>query len=351
MKKILIVSIIAATSLQITPIAAAPLDVSGDFRLRFQSRTGDTDSATKGDFTIMRARVNLGNDLGEDWRFYSRLAVEQAAGKPHNNGLYDTSGACDRWGVQRNFEGGSIKLGRQDVVLGQDGLALSTLIDAVGENNQLTGATVTLKIDPNTTIKVVGGRLGQGLFQAAIAAAYPPGYPVPTMNINANLYALQVNHKVDQRFSIGGTYRSIATIDTHSSNVAKSMQSQKDVFNTSTLFGNYYIDPRTAVYTEFGRSNADQYNFAAGFGIGHVVDQKNSVSVNYFKQDINSGMFANWGTPDFARKGSSTSWKGLATYLRHSLDKNTMLELSDYYEQGNKTNTANQFRINLITNF
>lgn len=351
MKKSLVIAVMTAASL-FTPLIvdAAALDVNGDFRLRFQSRTGDTDSATKGDFTIMRARVNFDSDLGSDWHLYSRLAVEQAAGKPHNNGLYDTSGAFDRFGVQRNFKGGSIKIGRQDVVLGQDGLVLSTLIDAVGENNQLTGATVTLNVDSNTKLKIVGGRLGDGLFEPTIQAAFPPGYsPLPT--INANLYALQINHKVDPRLSVGGTYRTIATIDKTSSNLANQMAS--DVFRTYTLFGNYYIGPKTAVYTEFGHSNADQHNFAAGFGIGHILDKKNSVSVNYFKQDKNSGMFGNWGAPDFARaKGTNnTSWQGIAIYLRHSIDKNTMLELSDYYEHGNDTNTANQFRIGLNTNF
>ena len=351
MKKTLVITIISATSLFATPITAAPLDVYGDFRLRFQSRTGDTDSATKGDFTLMRTRVNLDGDLGEDWRFYSRLAIDEAAGKAHNNGLYDTSGAFDRWGVQRKFPGGSIKLGRQDIVLGQEGLALTTLIDAVGENNQLTGATVTVKVDSHTTLKAVGGRLGDGLFEAALTPAFSPGHP-PT--INANLYAVQVNHKVDQRLSVGGTYRTIATIDNTSSYWAKRLPPNKDVFHTSTLFGNYYLNPKTAIYTELGQSNADQYNFAAGVGIGHILDRKNSVSLNYFKQDKNSGMFANWGAPDFARnlKGNNnTSWTGLAAYLRHSLDKNTMLELSDYYEKGNNTNTANQSRITLSTSF
>lgn len=107
----------------------------------------------------------------------------------HHNGLYDTHGALDRWGINWKFKNGTMKVGKQDVVLGQEGLVLTTLIDAVGAENQMTGLTTTWK-DKNTTFKLVGGRLGEGLFQ-----------PLPT--IKANLYALQIDHQVDRRLSVG----------------------------------------------------------------------------------------------------------------------------------------------------
>lgn len=317
---------------------AAPPKFDGDIRIRIQDRSGDTTSPMKGTFTITRVRLNANFPVDEQISIYSRLAIDQAAGKAHNNGLYDTDGAFDQWGINWKFKNGAMKLGRQGVVLGQAGLVLTTLIDAVGEDNQMTGVTTTWK-EKNTTLKLVGGRLGEGLFQ-----------PLP--KVMANLYALQIDHQIDRRLSVGATYRQIATIDQHSSTLAKMFLPQKtDALTTYSLLANYYLDAKTKVYTEFGYSNADHHNGGLGLGVGHMMDKKNSYSINYFKQGVNSGLFGNWGAPDFASIGTNTSWEGYALYYRHHMDSKTMLEVSDYYEQGNVSNKANQFRITLMAKF
>jgi len=319
-------------------IYAEPLQVYGDVRIRYQDRTGDVEPAkAPGSHTITRIRVNMEAPLADKFSVYGRLAVEQAAGLQHNNGLYDTAGVFDRWGAEYKFSSGSVKLGKQDIVLGQDGLVLMTLIDAVGKDNQLTGATVTLKTDKNTTIQLIGGRLGSGLFQPAEA-------------VKANLYAVQVSNRIDRRLSVGATWRRIAAIDDYSALIAKLIGYNTE-FDTYSLSGNYYLGNKTVVYTEVGQSNADKFNKAFSIGIAHMFDKKNSMSVNYFKQDVQAIMLGNWGAPDFTVRNGSTTWKGYANYYRHQMDKSTLLEISDYYEKGNNTKSANQFRLNVIKSF
>lgn len=323
--------------LSATVLAATP-EVDGDIRIRVQSRTGDTVSPTKGTVTITRIRFNTEFPIDERVSLYGRLAVEQAGGKDHHNGLYDTAGMFDRWGINWKYKNGAVKAGRQDVVLGQEGLVLTTLIDAVGEDNQLTGVTALWKEGKNS-FKLVGGRLGGGLFY-------------PLTNVKTNLYALQIDHKADRRFSFGGTYRQIAAVDQYSSMIAKYGPIGKDVIKTYSLLASYFIDPKTMIYTEFGASNANRYNNALGFGMGHMIDKKNSYSINYFKQEVNSGLFGNWGAPDFAAKSAAnTSWTGYALYYRYQMNRKTQLEISDYYEQGNVKNNANQFRVTLLSKF
>jgi len=331
---IAIVSMIVSVG---THVLAAPVEIDGDIRIRIQNRSGDTDSPAKGTFTITRIRLNENVPVTENISLYSRFAIDQAAGKAYNNGLYDTDGAFDRWGINWKYKNGSLKLGRQDVVLGQENLVLGTLIDAVGENNQLTGLTAIWKMG-NNSLKLVGGRLGSGLFQ-------------PLKKIEANLYGLQMDHKVNQRLNIGGTYRQVATIDQYSAIRATLYPPHKDVLNTYSLFASYYLDAKTIAYTEFGYSNADQYNSGLGIGISHRMDMKNSYSINYFRQGINSGLLRNWGAPDFARWAGNTTWQGVAIYYRYQMDRNTSLEVSDYYEKGNVNNAANQFRIAVMTKF
>lgn len=320
-------------------LAATP-EVDGDIRIRIQSRTGDANSLNKGTVTITRIRLHGDFPINENVSLYGRLAVEQASGRVHHNGLYNTAGMFDRWGMNLKYKNGVVKVGRQDVVLGQEGLVLTTLIDAVGENNQLTGVTAMWKNGKNS-VKLVGGRLGDGLFQ-----------PLP--RVKANLYGAQLDHKVNQRLSIGGTYRTIATIDNYSSIMAKTyLPAHTDIVNTYSILGSYYLDSKTMMYTEFGYSNANQYNAGFGLGIAHRMDKKNSYSINYFNQGINSGLFRNWGAPDFAKNlsGSNTSWVGYALYYRHQMNSNTQLEVSDYYEQGNLNSRANQFRVTLLSRF
>ena len=337
MKKKHLAVVVILGSFAVTEIAlAATPEINGDIRIRIQDRSGDTTSSAAGTLTITRLRLNADLPIGENISIYSRLAIDQAAGRGHNNGVYDTEGILDRWGVNWKLKNGVIKLGKQDVVLGQEGLVLTTLIDAVGENNQMTGVTTTWQ-EKNTTFKLVGGRLGEGLFSI-----------LP--NFKANLYALQIDHQVDRRLSVGATYRRIATIDQHSSLYAKGAL-QTDVFTTYSLLASYYLDAKTKVYTEFGYSNADQHNGALGLGFGHMMDKKNSYSMNYFKQGKKSGLFGNWGSPDFTSKGTNTSWTGYALYYRHHMDSKTMLEVSDYYELGNEENKANQFRVTLMAKF
>lgn len=339
MRKILfiIITTIAMLSL-ITVVSAATPEFDGDLRIRFQDRSGDTDSPTKGTFTITRIRLNAAIPIEKNISIFSRIAVEQAAGATaHSNGLYDTGGALDRWGVQWKHNGAAIKVGRQEVVLGQEGLVLTTLIDAVGEGNQLTGIHATWQ-KYNTSFNLIGGRLGSGVFQ-------------PISNMEANLYALQVKRNLTQRLKVGATYRRIATIDNYSTGIAHLVPPNKDVFNTYSLFGSYFIDPKTMVYTEFGRSNADNYNNGVGLGFAHQIDRKNSYSVNFFKQEKNSGLFRNWGSPEFARSGANTSWDGYALYYRYQITPKSQWEVSDYYEQGDSNGSANQFRITLLTSF
>ncbi|WP_378955251.1 hypothetical protein [Pelosinus sp. sgz500959] len=321
-------------------VLAATPEVDGDIRIRIQSRTGDANSLMKGTVTITRVRLNADFPIHDQVSLYGRLAVEQAGDKVHNNGLYDTAGVFDRWGMNWKYKNGIVKIGRQDVVIGQEGLVLTTLIDAVGENNQLTGVTAIWKEGENS-FKLVGGRLGEGLFQ-----------PLP--KVKANLYALQVDHKVNQRLSIGATYRQIATIDHYSSAMAGVyLSAYPGVIKTYSLLGSYYLDHKTIGYTEFGYSNAQQYNGGFGLGVAHMIDKKNSYSINYFNQGKNSGLFRNWGAPDFARNisNANTSWIGYALYYRHQMNRKTLLEISDYYEQGNVNSGANQFRVALLTNF
>lgn len=320
-----------------THALAAPIEIDGDVRVRIQNRSGDTDSPAKGTFTITRIRLNESVPVTKNISLYSRFAIDQAAGKGSNNGLYDTDGAFDRWGINWKYKNGSLKLGRQDVVLGQENLVLGTLIDAVGENNQLTGLTAIWKMG-NNSLKLVGGRLGSGLFQTP-------------KKISANFYGLQVDHNVNQRLSVGGTYRQIAMIDQDSSRIAKLSSIKKDVLNTYSLFASYYLDAKTIVYTEFGYSNAEKYNNGLGIGISHRMDRKNSYSINYFRQGTNSGLFRNWGAPDFARWAGDMTWQGVAIYYRYQMNSKTSLEVSDYYEKGNMDNTANQFRIAVMTKF
>ena len=318
-------------------LAATP-EINGDIRIRIQDRSGDTTSSAAGTLTITRLRLNVDLPVSENISVYSRLAIDQAAGRGHNNGVYDTEGVLDRWGVNWKFKNGAMKLGKQDVVLGQDGLVLTTLIDAVGENNQMTGLAARWK-EGKTTFQILGGRLGEGLFQ-----------PLP--KVKANLYALQIDHQADRRLSVGATYRQIAAIDQYSSALAKYYLPQHtDVLTTYSLLASYYLDGKTKVYTEFGFSSADQHNRGIGFGLGHRMDKKNSYSINYFKQGVKSGLFGNWGSPDFTSKGTNTSWTGYALYYRHHMDNRTMLEVSDYYELGNEENRANQFRVTLMANF
>ena len=320
-------------------LAATP-EFDGDVRIRVQSRTGDANSSTKGTMTITRIRLHGDVPINENLSVYGRLGVDQADGKAHHNGLYDTSGMLDHWGINWKYKNGSVKAGRQDVLLGQEGLVLTTLIDAVGEDNQLTGVTGIWNEGKNS-LKLVGGRLGKGLFQ-----------PIP--KVKANLYALQIDRKINQRLSVGATYRQIATIDKHSKAMASAfLPAYPDRIETYSLLGNYGIDSKTIVYTEFGYSNAQKYNGGFGLGMAHMMDKKNSYSINYFKQGVNSGLFRNWGAPDFARNisGSNTSWKGYALYYRHQINPKTQLEVSDYYEQGNVNGDANQFRVTLMAKF
>lgn len=319
---------------------AATPEVDGDIRIRIQSRTGDTNSPLKGTATITRIRLHGELPMSENVSLYGRLAVEQAEGRVRHNGLYDTAGMFDHWGMKLKYKNGVVKVGRQEIVLGQEGLVLTTLIDAVGENNQLTGVTGIWKEGKNT-FKLAGGRLGDGLFQ-----------PLP--RVKANLYGMQIDHKVNQRLSIGGTYREIATIDNYSSLVAKTyLPAHTDVVKTYSILGSYYLDSKTMIYTEFGYSNANQYNAGFGLGIAHRMDKKNSYSINYFNQGTNSGLFRNWGAPDFAKNlsGSNTSWVGYALYYRYQMDRKMQLEISDYYEQGNVSSKANQFRVTLLAGF
>ncbi|MEG6586792.1 hypothetical protein [Dendrosporobacter sp. 1207_IL3150] len=336
-KSVLIIAAAVILSVATVGSAATP-EVNGDIRIRIQDRAGDTDSPTKGTFTITRVRLNASMPIENNTSVFGRLALEQAAGeKAHSNGLYDTSGAFDRWGVKWKYKNGALKVGRQDVVLGQDGLVLTTLIDAVGESNQLTGIDASWK-EGNTSLKLVGGRLGSGLFQ-------------PLHGMEANLYALQVNRKIDQRFSGGATYRRISTIDNYSTTMANLIPPNKSIFNTYSLFGSYCFDSKNVVYTEIGSSNADSDDNGLSLGLAHRIDKKNSYSINYFKQERYSGMFRNWGAPDFAREGSNTSWNGYALYYRYQMNDKTLLEISDYYEKGNVSNSANQFRVTLLANF
>lgn len=338
-KKLILGMVIGIVSMSVAAFAATP-EVDGDLRIRVQSRTGDTNSPTKGTVTITRLRLNGDFPIDDNVSIYGRLAVEQASGKIHHNGLYDTAGMFDHWGINWKYKNGGVKIGRQDVVLGQEGLVLTTLIDAVGADNQLTGVTAIWKEGKNS-FKLVGGRLGEGLFQ-----------PLP--KVKANLYALQVDHKVNQRLSVGGTYRQIATIDNYSSAVAKTyLSAHTDLVKTYSLLGSYYLDRKTIAYTEFGYSNAKEYNGGFGLGMAHKMDKKNSYSINYFKQGKNSGLFRNWGAPDFALNPSSanTSWTGYALYYRYQMNAKTLLEVSDYYEQGNVNSQANQFRVALLAKF
>ena len=337
--KVILVIVIGILCLSASVLAATP-EIDGDIRIRVQSRTGDADSSTKGTMTITRIRLHGDFPINENISLYGRLGVDQADGKVHHNGLYDTSGMFDRWGINWKYKNGSVKAGRQDVVLGQEGLVLTTLIDAVGEDNQLTGVTAIWKEGKNS-FKLVGGRLGEGLFQ-----------PIP--KVKANLYALQMDHKVNQRLSVGATYRQIATIDKHSEAMASAfLSAYPDGIETYSLLGNYLIDHKTIAYTEFGYSNANKYNGGLGLGMAHMMDKKNSYSINYFKQDINSGLFRNWGAPDFSRNisGSNTSWTGYALYYRYQMNSKTQLEVSDYYEHGNVNGNANQFRVTILAKF
>lgn len=334
-KKLILGMVIGIVGMSVVAFAATP-EVDGDLRIRVQSRTGDTNSPTKGTVTITRLRLNGDFPIDDNVSMYGRLAVEQASGKIHHNGMYDTAGMFDRWGINWKYKNGGVKIGRQDVVLGQEGLVLTTLIDAVGADNQLTGVTATWK-DGKNSFKLVGGRLGEGLF------------PVP--KVKTNLYAFQIDHKVNQRLSIGGTYRQIASVDDYSSGKAY-LLAGTDLVKTYSLLGSYYLDRKTIAYTEFGYSNAKEYNGGFGLGMAHMMDKKNSYSINYFKQGKNSGLFRNWGAPDFATiSNTNTSWTGYALYYRYQMNAKTLLEVSDYYEQGNVNSQANQFRVALLAKF
>lgn len=317
---------------------AEPLKVTGDVRIRYQDRSGDVDSSrAPGDHTITRIRVNMETEIVPRLNVYARLAMEQAAGLHHNNGLYDTAGVFDRWGAEYKFRGGSIRLGKQDVVLGPDGLVMTTLIDAVGRDNQLTGATVKLNTFPNTTVKLVGGQLGSGLFQ-------------PLNGLKANLYAAQIDRRLDRTLAVGVTWRRTAAIDNYSSFMAEHIGYGAE-FDTYSVFANYYLDKSTALYTEIGRSSSKTDNNAFSLGAAHRFDNKNSISLNYFKQDAKAVMLGNWGAPDFTIRNGSTTWQGFANYYRYQMTDSTLLEVSDYYEMGNNTKSANQFRLNVIKAF
>lgn len=336
MQKGLIALIMAVLLSSANAVGAASVNLDGDIRIRIQTRTGDV-AKMKDTFTITRVRLNAALPVDERVSIYSRLAVEQAAGSDHNNGLYDTAGVLDRWGINWKYDKGVVTIGRQDVVLGQDGLVLTTLIDAVGRDNQLTGISTYWR-NGNTSVKMIGGRLGEGLFQ-----------PIPNMAVN--LYAVQLEQKINRGFNIGATYRQVAAIDQYSSRIASRLPPYQAVLHTYSLFGSYYLDNKTMVYTEVGKSNADRYSQGLGVGIAHKLDNKSSCSINFFRQGVNSGMFRNWGAPELVRdKSKSNIWNGYAAYYRYQMDKKTSLELSDYYEYGGN-NDANQLRISLMASF
>lgn len=343
-KRISVCMVLLTVWLQAAACAAEPM-IDGDLRLRWQIRTGDTDAPLKGSHTIARLRLNVTLPIDPTFSVYGRVAVEQELGRRHNNGSYDTEGAVDRWGLNWKLPQGNIRVGAQELVLGEENLALTTLMDAVGSDNQLTGITVNWQ-QRQDEWKLVGGRMGTGFFQKNFGALQLP--------VHTNLYALQVKHRVDQRLQVGAQYRRIATIDNFSSWAAlHNAPYNIDQFNTYSVFAGYYLDRKTKLYAELARSNTARDNVAVGIGLGHQVDAKNSYSINYFRQGVASGMFGNWGAPELSSKSylSDTRWTAYALYWRHKLDQQKYIEFSDYYEMGNAGHAANQFRITLMSEF
>lgn len=255
MKKTML-GLAAGIILTSVPVAAAPINITGDAAIKYQRDTADGEAATSG--SVYTIKLMGEADLGDGWSLYTRLAAQHVTNpfladfnlSPGGYGeSKKTVVALDQFGVNYKKDNMAYKLGRQDATVGTTALLYSRPDSNIGKEAFVDGLTFSGTV---------------GVTDIAGLAAREDN---PTGEAKNKVYAVRAGYSPSENFNYG------VTLGRYSSD---------DSTNHWAVDGTYKLGKShfTAEYTKASSSTKNQAYAMVG---GYDFDEKVSASITGFR--------------------------------------------------------------------
>ena len=284
--KNVIVAIVVGIFLFTVPVTAAPLEISGEATIRFQSDTAKnakTQSGTMFSFTL-RGEQKIGRNVS----LFARLGAQYAT----NPALADFSSqnvksafTIDQFGLVYKPGKFTYTLGRQEAIIGTTALLYSRSETNIGKNTFVDGITINGSI---------------GAFDVAAIAARENNLWLD----NNSLYAIRGGYNFSKNFNAGLTW---AQYQYH--NAATTHHWATDA---TVKFG------KNALTVEYAQSNSRQENKAYAATWTYDFNDKTAIYISNFRVEANADM---GGQSDFDNNN-----RGFYYGLKHTFTDKLSME-------------------------
>jgi hypothetical protein len=270
---------------------AAPLEVSGTGTIKFQNKTADQTPTEAGTSFTLTLRGE--QKIGPTSSLYARLAAQYATNPllAEEDRLISGSGtkmiaSLDQFGIIFKPKNFTVKLGRQEALVGKTALLYSRSETNIGNNAFVDG----LSFEGTT-----------GKIQLSGIAAWENNLGLT----NNNFYALRAGYNLSKTTNAGATWGQYRIVDGDTSN--------HWAVDLSTSWG------KSSFTGEYAQSSASQDNKAYALTWNYDFNGKTALYLTHFRVESNADM---GGQSDFDNNN-----RGFYYGLTHSFSDRFALEV------------------------